>query len=164
MVFFQCETCISTLKKKQVEPHYLTQCRNADTFTCLSCNKQFNRETIKAHTTCISEAEKYQKGDNMVKKKAPINNAPKPIMSVNISELKWSGFKKTSKIILMSKENYKMKMNELVNDLASVYARTKNEEQDNVDMNLLKKYLLEKLEQNDHFVIDLGKEMIRYKP
>ena len=64
----------------------------------------------------------------------------------------------------MSKENYKMKMNELMYDLAFVYARTNNEQQDNVDMNLLKKYLLEKLEQNDHFVIDLGKEMIRYKP
>lgn len=164
MVFFQCETCISTLKKKQVETHYLTQCRNAHVFTCLSCNKQFNRDTIKAHTSCISEMEKYQKGDNMIKKKNINNNTPKPVMKVDLDKLKWSGFKKTSKIILMSYENYKMNMNHLMNALAKVYAHTKKEDIDDIDMGLVKKYLLEKLGENEHFVIDLGKDVIRYKP
>ena len=66
MVYFQCETCCETLKKKQVENHYLHQCRNATHFMCLSCQGLFDRNTIKAHTSCISEDEKYKKGDNLV--------------------------------------------------------------------------------------------------
>lgn len=164
MVFFQCETCISTLKKKQVETHYMTQCRHADVFTCLSCNKQFNRQTIKSHTSCISEHEKYMKGDNMVKKRQVTPTAHKPIVEVNVDALKWSGFKKTARTVLMSHENYKASMSELVDVLAEVYARNKKEEVDNVDKGLLKKHLVEKLGENMHFVVDLGKGVVKYKP
>ena len=61
MVYFQCETCVETLKKKQVENHYKHQCKNAHHFRCITCQKVFDRETIKAHTSCISEDEKYKK-------------------------------------------------------------------------------------------------------
>ena len=60
MVYFQCETCCETLKKKQVENHYLHQCRNSTHFMCLSCQGLFDRTTIKAHTSCITEDEKYK--------------------------------------------------------------------------------------------------------
>ena len=162
MVYFQCETCCETLKKKQVENHYLHQCRNATHFMCLSCQGLFDRNTIKAHTSCISEDEKYKKGDNLVKPKV-INNIPKPIVPVDINTLKWSGFRKTSKKILMSVENYKMDTDELMKKLAIVYAKNHNDIEENVDMKLIKKYLYEKLEENSHFVIDLGKNLIRYK-
>ena len=98
MVYFQCETCIETLKKKQVENHYLHQCKNAQYFRCITCQKIFDRETIKAHTSCISEDEKYKKGDNMVKKTKFINK-DKPIVPCEVQTMKWSGFKKTSKLI-----------------------------------------------------------------
>ena len=61
MVYFQCETCIETLKKKQVENHYTHQCKNAQYFRCITCHKLFDRETIKAHTSCMSEDEKHKK-------------------------------------------------------------------------------------------------------
>ena len=118
MVYFQCETCCASLKKKQVENHYLYECRKSQIFTCLSCGQQFDRETMKAHTQCISEEEKYQKGDKMVKK-AIIINKPKEIVKCDINKLKWSGFKKTSKIILMNFDNYKLKIEELINKLKS---------------------------------------------
>ena len=63
----------------------------------------------------------------------------------------------------MSVENYKMDTNELLNKLALVYANSKDDIPENVDMQLMKKYLLEKLEENSHFIIDLGKNTIRYK-
>ena len=96
MVYFQCEICCSSLKKKQVENHYLYECKKSNIFTCLSCGKQFDRETIKSHTQCISEEEKYQKGDKMVKK-VKIINKPKEIVKCDINTLKWSGFKKLLK-------------------------------------------------------------------
>ena len=101
MVYFQCETCIETLKKKQVENHYLHQCKNAQYFRCITCHKLFDRETIKAHTSCISEDEKYKTGDKMVKKSNFVNKEKK-VVPCDVETLKWSGFKKTSKIILMS--------------------------------------------------------------
>lgn len=92
-----------------------------------------------------------------------INNVPKPVVPVDINTLKWSGFRKTAKKILMSAENYKMDTDELMKKLAVVYAKNHDDIEENVDMKLMKKCLYEKLEENSHFVIDLGKNMIRYK-
>ena len=82
MVYFQCEKCISTLKKKQVEHHYTHECRDATSFICISCHQKFNRETIKAHTSCISEDEKYKKGDKMVKKQNNFNKEKKLFLAI----------------------------------------------------------------------------------
>ena len=63
MVYFQCETCIESLKKNQIEKHFLHQCRQAHTFSCLTCFQLFDRQSFKSHISCITEDEKYRKGD-----------------------------------------------------------------------------------------------------
>lgn len=162
MVCFQCEICYETLKKKQVKNHYSFQCRNADLFRCLTCQKAFDRETIISHTSCITEDEKYKQSDNM-KKVQVITNKPKVIVKVNLSELKWSGLRKTSKKLLMNEENYKLPLQSLIEKLAIVYARSKSEEAELVDLSLMKKCLFQKLENDNRFVIDLSKNTIRFK-
>ena len=163
MVYFQCETCVATLKKKQVEHHYLHDCKNAHSFICLNCHQKFDRETIKAHTSCISEDEKYKKGDKMVKKPNFVNKEKK-IVPCDIETLKWSGFKKTSKIILMSCENYKCDINKLLEKLAIVFAKNHDDIPENCDMKLMKKVLLDKCEDCKFLVIDIPKNTLRYKP
>ena len=163
MVYFQCETCIATLKKKQVENHYLHECKNAKYFRCITCHQVFDRESIKGHTSCISEEEKYQKGDNMVKKSNPFNK-PKEIVECDVKTLKWSGFKKTSKIILMSYENYKCDINKLVDQLAIVYAKNNDDIPENCDKKKMRTILLDKVENCKYFSIDIPKNTLRYKP
>ncbi|KAI0786637.1 LYAR-type C2HC zinc finger-domain-containing protein, partial [Abortiporus biennis] len=51
--------CGDTLKKPQLDKHSY-QCGSV--FTCIDCSKTFNGQSeYKGHTSCISEAEKYQK-------------------------------------------------------------------------------------------------------
>nr|CDS31931.1 STE20 serine:threonine protein kinase [Hymenolepis microstoma] len=57
MVFFVCSKCNASLRKKQVHQHFLT-CRPVDV-SCVDCSKSFNQQSYSAHTTCISEKEKY---------------------------------------------------------------------------------------------------------
>lgn len=60
MVSFQCDGCAEVVKKPKLEKHY-SMCHAS--VTCLDCNTTFaGIAQFKAHTTCISEAEKYQKG------------------------------------------------------------------------------------------------------
>jgi len=164
MVYFQCEGCVQMLKKKQIEPHFY-QCKNSQHFSCLDCYKKFDRVTVKAHTSCITEVEKYQKGDNSGKKNnsAPANNNQKVIVPVNLDELKWRGFRTTSKKILRGFENYKLPMSDLFEKLAHVYAKQKGANKNEVDMELVKKHTLAKLENDDRFVLDLSKNTIRFK-
>ena len=163
MVYFQCETCIATLKKKQVESHYLHQCKKAKYFRCITCQQVFDRETIKGHTSCISEDEKYKKGDKMVKKTNFINKEKK-IVPCDIETFKWSGFKKTSKIILMSYENYKCDIDKLIEKLAIVFAKNHDDIPDNCDIKKMKQILLDKCEECKFLVIDIPKNTLRYKP
>ena len=163
MIYFQCESCYETLKKKQVEPHYLHQCKNAHKFTCLTCQKHFDRETIKGHTSCISEDDKYKKGDKMVKKTNFVNKEKK-IVPCDVETMKWSGFKKTSKLILMSYENYKCDIDKLLEKLAIVYAKNHDDIPENCDMKKMKKILLDKCEECKFLVIDIPKNILRYKP
>jgi cell growth-regulating nucleolar protein len=60
MVFFVCETCNETLKKNQVDKHCYS-CRGCNAVTCVDCSVTFYGNDYAAHTTCISEAEKYEK-------------------------------------------------------------------------------------------------------
>ena len=163
MVYFQCEQCLETLKKKQVENHYLHQCKNAHLFTCITCHKSFDRETIKGHTSCISEDEKYKKGDKMVKKTNFVNKEKK-IVPCDIQNMKWHGFKKTSKIILMSYENYKCDIDKLIEKLAIIFAKEHDDIPDNVDIKKMKIVLLDKCEDCKFLVIDIPKNTLRYKP
>ncbi|KAL7418146.1 hypothetical protein BDY24DRAFT_335348 [Mrakia frigida] len=59
MVSFQCDSCSDVVKKPKLDQHY-NRCWSP--FTCLDCSKTFmNGGEWKSHTSCISEAEKYEK-------------------------------------------------------------------------------------------------------
>ncbi|KAJ3022630.1 hypothetical protein HKX48_005692 [Thoreauomyces humboldtii] len=58
MVSFVCESCQETLKKPKLEQHTY-RCQYAQ-FSCIDCSKTFQGTEYRAHTSCISEAEKYQ--------------------------------------------------------------------------------------------------------
>ncbi|OCK80426.1 hypothetical protein K432DRAFT_382224 [Lepidopterella palustris CBS 459.81] len=58
MVSFSCEKCGDVLTKKKLDPHR-SQCRGAS-FTCLDCMIHFQGTEYRSHTSCISEAQKYQ--------------------------------------------------------------------------------------------------------
>lgn len=60
MVSFICDACGNTVKKNQVEKHYQTVCRNCSVLSCIDCGVDFPGDAYITHTSCISEAEKYQ--------------------------------------------------------------------------------------------------------
>jgi len=58
-VSFQCDACTDVVKKPKLDRHY-GQCRAS--FTCIDCSATFTCPSQwKGHTSCITEAEKYQK-------------------------------------------------------------------------------------------------------
>ncbi|KAI8808901.1 LYAR-type C2HC zinc finger-domain-containing protein [Cladochytrium replicatum] len=59
MVSFVCDSCQTTLKKQKLDQH-ASRCQYAQ-FSCVDCMKTFSGTEYRAHTSCISEAEKYQK-------------------------------------------------------------------------------------------------------
>ncbi|RAK99655.1 uncharacterized protein BO80DRAFT_358618 [Aspergillus ibericus CBS 121593] len=58
MVSFSCEACGDVLTKKKLDPHR-NQCRGAS-YTCIDCMVHFYGTEYRAHTSCMSEAQKYQ--------------------------------------------------------------------------------------------------------
>jgi len=67
MVSFSCDLCADIVKKPKTQQH-LSRCPNAQ-FTCIDCNTTFHGNNFIHHTSCISEAEKYQKSLYKVNKK-----------------------------------------------------------------------------------------------
>ena len=63
----------------------------------------------------------------------------------------------------MSHENFKLGMKELFDKLAHVYAKNNQADKEHVCLDLVKKHTLGKLEDDDRFVLDLCKNIIRYK-
>ncbi|KAJ1632328.1 hypothetical protein T492DRAFT_989610 [Pavlovales sp. CCMP2436] len=59
MVFFVCEVCNESLKKNKVETHSYS-CKNCWVLICVDCNKSFNGDTYAAHTSCMTEAQRYE--------------------------------------------------------------------------------------------------------
>lgn len=57
MVWFQCEDCGENLKKPKLQNHF--RICSANKLSCIDCGFIFNRESVQAHTQCVSEAEKY---------------------------------------------------------------------------------------------------------
>ncbi|KAL1409692.1 hypothetical protein Q8F55_003688 [Vanrija albida] len=57
MVSFQCDGCADTVKKPQLDKH---RQRCWASFSCIDCSTTFQNQDYKSHTSCISEAEKYQ--------------------------------------------------------------------------------------------------------
>lgn len=60
MVSFTCDACGNTVRKNQVEKHYQTKCRSCSVLSCIDCGVDFPGDTYVTHTSCITEAEKYQ--------------------------------------------------------------------------------------------------------
>ena len=57
--FFHNEACVDVVKKPKLDSHY-GRCKSS--FTCVDCSTTFsNPAQWKGHTSCVSEAEKYQK-------------------------------------------------------------------------------------------------------
>ncbi|KAI9266886.1 hypothetical protein BDA99DRAFT_571186 [Phascolomyces articulosus] len=69
MVSFQCDYCGDVVKKPKLDQHR-NRCHS--TFTCIDCSTTFQGIDYKSHTSCISEAEKYQK--TLYKGKGKKNN------------------------------------------------------------------------------------------
>ncbi|KAJ1528263.1 hypothetical protein HK096_010027, partial [Nowakowskiella sp. JEL0078] len=53
------DSCQTTLKKQKLDTH-VQQCYYAQ-FSCIDCSKTFQGTEYRAHTSCITENEKYQK-------------------------------------------------------------------------------------------------------
>ncbi|EED18896.1 conserved hypothetical protein [Talaromyces stipitatus ATCC 10500] len=58
MVSFQCEACGDVLTKKKLDPHR-GRCHGAS-FTCIDCMVHFQGNEYRSHTSCMTEAQKYQ--------------------------------------------------------------------------------------------------------
>jgi len=58
MVYFECSKCNESLKKPQVAKH-LQRC-GSGFVSCIDCSQWFTWETFESHTSCVSEAQKYQ--------------------------------------------------------------------------------------------------------
>mmetsp|Transcript_109190 Transcript_109190/g.163321 ORF Transcript_109190/g.163321 Transcript_109190/m.163321 type:complete len:268 (-) Transcript_109190:7-810(-) len=59
MVFFCCDGCSETLKKNQVDAH-AARCRTCASVCCVDCNVSFFGDDYRAHTSCITESERYE--------------------------------------------------------------------------------------------------------
>ncbi|KAF2863568.1 hypothetical protein K470DRAFT_226126 [Piedraia hortae CBS 480.64] len=58
MVSFSCEVCGDVLTKKKLDGHR-SRC-SGSSFTCIDCMVHFQGTDYRSHTSCISEAQKYQ--------------------------------------------------------------------------------------------------------
>uniref|UniRef100_A0A0N5B9B0 Zf-LYAR domain-containing protein n=1 Tax=Strongyloides papillosus TaxID=174720 RepID=A0A0N5B9B0_STREA len=65
MVFFACDSCGESLKKNAVEKH-IFRCKNA-TYSCMDCQKSFDKFSYSSHLKCISEGQRYGGKDYVVK-------------------------------------------------------------------------------------------------
>ncbi|KAL0253986.1 hypothetical protein I308_101365 [Cryptococcus tetragattii IND107] len=84
MVSFQCDACADTVKKPKLDQH---RSRCFASFTCLDCSKTFkNPSEYKGHTSCISEAEKYQGALYKGSKKEQTRSQPQSLTPVSEAE------------------------------------------------------------------------------
>ncbi len=66
MVSFSCDYCQDVQTRKRVDSHFF-RCRTRSV-SCIDCGAQFDARSVKSHTSCISEAEKYEGGARGVRK------------------------------------------------------------------------------------------------
>uniref|UniRef100_A0A182Q8D3 Uncharacterized protein n=1 Tax=Anopheles farauti TaxID=69004 RepID=A0A182Q8D3_9DIPT len=74
MVFFICNYCGESMKKQVVDRHAF-RCKRTLNVSCMDCQKDFTGNEYDAHTSCISEAEKYSGKDYVAK--ANVNKGAK---------------------------------------------------------------------------------------
>jgi len=60
MVFFSCDGCGEMLKKSRVDAHAM-RCNRCQSVSCVDCSVPFWGDDYKKHTSCITEAERYEK-------------------------------------------------------------------------------------------------------
>eukprot|EP00536_Pseudo-nitzschia_multiseries_P005301 jgi/Psemu1/238392/estExt_Genewise1.C_980006 len=60
MVFFCCDGCGETLKKNKVDAH-AARCRQCASVSCVDCSVSFWGDDYRQHTSCMTEAERYEK-------------------------------------------------------------------------------------------------------
>ncbi|EFQ98307.1 hypothetical protein MGYG_01340 [Nannizzia gypsea CBS 118893] len=77
MVSFQCENCGDVLTKKKLDSHR-GQCRGAS-FSCLDCMVHFQGTEYRSHTSCMTEAQKYQ---GALYKEKPAKNTKKKAVTI----------------------------------------------------------------------------------
>ncbi|BBN19820.1 cell growth-regulating nucleolar protein [Marchantia polymorpha subsp. ruderalis] len=72
MVWFQCDDCGENLKKPKLASHF-NRC-SAHKLSCIDCGVVFDQHSVQAHTSCVSEVEKYgPKGLNKAANPAATN-------------------------------------------------------------------------------------------
>jgi hypothetical protein len=123
MVFFICETCQETLRKKQIERHCQSACRGAWVFTCIDCNKGFEGYEYEAHTECITESQKYHgKFAKPVKSKTPPAVLP-PATELPAKRPRptWKGWKNEIKAELKAAGEKGVRASDLRDQLVSKY-------------------------------------------
>ena len=57
---FTCNACGVSVKKNRVDKHWQTECPGCEVLSCMDCGKDFYGDEYAAHTSCVTEAEKYQ--------------------------------------------------------------------------------------------------------
>ena len=60
MVFFSCDGCAEILKKAKVDAH-AAKCYDCASVSCVDCSVSFYGDDYKQHTSCVTEAERYEK-------------------------------------------------------------------------------------------------------
>ena len=60
MVVFTCNACGVSVKKNRVDKHWQTECPGCEVLSCMDCGKDFYGDEYVSHTSCVTEAEKYQ--------------------------------------------------------------------------------------------------------
>lgn len=58
MVGFSCDHCQDVFTRAKIDRHF-ERCRTYSV-SCIGCGAVFNSRTVKGHTSCIMEAEKYE--------------------------------------------------------------------------------------------------------
>lgn len=128
MVFFTCSACGASLKKNQVEKHYLSKCRNCEYLTCIDCLKDFPGDTYKEHTKCITEDERYG-GKNWKPKESANKGEKKQTAWIeNLSELVANSTGLDSDVkelldIVMKHENIPRKRQKFINFVKNIMRR-----------------------------------------
>lgn len=84
MVSFSCEVCNDTVVKKKLEQHQ-QRCRGAY-FSCIDCSVTFHNNDHRQHTSCISEAEKYEKALYKGKNQPKAQQKAQPVREAKLAE------------------------------------------------------------------------------
>ncbi|GMG25651.1 unnamed protein product [Ambrosiozyma monospora] len=164
MVSFSCEVCNDTIVKRKLAQHQ-RQCRGAY-FTCIDCNTTFYNNEHNGHTSCISEAEKYEKGlykgkkNNKTNKKsnATQDTIKEPVKPVSSSKKDMNDEKKSTKPSKKDENNFDLNKYVKGNNSVSLYKIFKSAKKDKAgikDKSDLLKLLKISLKEDGSFILTI---------